>query len=462
MTGSQAWFASAAVNLIGMSAERFTRDDFAQLLARTCAQACAGSEVGVVLVGKPTVTVGSTLHAGALEALGLRLGEGAAVDALRTRATVPEADLAEAALAEAGLDDKRWPSYAPAARQLGYQTVRSFTLLHAAEPVGVIDVFRPASAAAPAADLLQALADLAAAHITRESALQAASARADQLEGALASRVLIEQAKGMIAERFGVPMESAFGSLRRHARDHNERLSDLCASVTSGETDLAAIQVDFFAMSASRRAQLRDRAIGRWRQVSSEALAQRERAQSIISKSVELRVEVDHIRAQHEIQAMGRAIDRHFRQMPRGGPRGDDRPRVLIGATDESVRSFVTGALRNQARLALVDEGLSNADLLGSSIVEQPDVVILGSDLAGAPGDDLVAQLRRYCPDSRRLVVVGQPGDVPALASRADAVVVCGDTPALVNCALELCGLRAHVSAADGRPGASEVNGAGV
>jgi len=149
MTGSQAWFASAAVNLIGMSAERFTRDDFAQLLARTCAQACAGSEVGVVLVGKPTVTVGSTLHAGALEALGLRLGEGAAVDALRTRATVPEADLAEAALAEAGLDDKRWPSYAPAARQLGYQTVRSFTLLHAAEPVGVIDVFRPASAAAP-------------------------------------------------------------------------------------------------------------------------------------------------------------------------------------------------------------------------------------------------------------------------------------------------------------------------
>ena len=101
----------------------------------------------------------------------------------------------------------------------------------------------------------------------------------------------------MASERFGVPMESAFGPLRRHARCHNERLADLCASVANGDTDLSEIHVDYFAISTSRRTELRDRAIGRWRQANAEALAQRERALTIVSKSVELRVELEHKRA---------------------------------------------------------------------------------------------------------------------------------------------------------------------
>jgi hypothetical protein len=451
VTSSQAWFARTVAELAEMSGEQFVRDGLARLLARACAQIHADCEIGVVVVGDPDVVVGSTARASALESLGLHLGEGAAADLLRAGALMPGT----------ALDDLRWPGYAPAARKLGYQSVHSFGLVHAGQPVGVINLFGPPQLASPAAQEMQALADLAAAHITRESALRAACERADQLAGALASRVLIEQAKGMVAAWFSVPMESAFGSLRRHARDHNERLSDLCASVTSGDTDLAEIRVGFFAMSSSRRAQLRDRAIERWRQTSADALEQRERASAIVSRSVELRVELDHNRSLRETQAMGRAIDRYFRQLTRTSQGTDKRPTVLIGATGESIRSFVVSALRGEARLAFADDQVSDAEVLGVSIVQQPDLVILGTDAAGAPDEKLVTQLRRYCPDSRRLVVVELERDGPVLAaSRVDAVVVCGDAPALLSCALKLCGVRPHAPAAGKRPGAPGGRGA--
>jgi hypothetical protein len=311
------------------------------------------------------------------------------------------------------------------------------------------------------AEFLQPLAEIAAVHIVRESALQAASRRADQMEGALESRVPIEQAKGMVAERFGVPMESAFGSLRRHARCHNERLANLCASVANGDTDLSEIHVDYFAISTSRRTELRDRAIGRWRQTNAEALAQRERALTIVSKSVELRVELEHKRALREIHMMGRAIDRHFRELSRSGQRVDKRPAVLIGAASEEIRSFAIDALKAEARLAVEEGPSSDAEVLGGSIVGQPDLVILGPDVVRALGEGLVTRLHRYCPDSRTLVVVEHEPDMPEFAGRADAVVVRGDARALVNRARELCGVQARPELVPARADLQRLSGDG-
>jgi AmiR/NasT family two-component response regulator len=62
--------------------------------------------------------------------------------------------------------------------------------------------------------------------------------RADQLQGALDSRVLIEQAKGLLAERLGLSLEEAFTVLRRHARNNGRRLADVAASVLDGSLSL--------------------------------------------------------------------------------------------------------------------------------------------------------------------------------------------------------------------------------
>lgn len=396
MTTPEAWFARAVVELTAISGASFTRHDFAAALAILCAEACPGSQVSVVLAprhGEPAVSGGSTVHA----------------------VTTP-----------------------------GHESVESFSLHCGGDVIGGIDVFLHRGNDPVPAEFLQPLADIAAVHLVRESALQAASQRAGQLEGALESRILIEQAKGMVAERFGVPMESAFGSLRRHARQQNERLADLCASVVNGDVGVAEIHIDYFAISASRRTELRERAIGRWRQTNAEALAHRERAQTAVSRSVELRVELEHKRALREIQMMGRAIDRHFRDISRSGQRGDKRPTVIVGAASEEIRSFAIGALRAEPRLAVREELPSHAEVLGGSIVGQPDLVILGPDVARALGPDLMAELHRYCPDSRTLVVVDRDDDASALAEHVDGVVVRGDAQALVNRASELCGIRSR------------------
>ena len=436
-----------------MSGESFGRHDFAQALALVCADGCPGSQVGVVLArhdGEPAVSGGSTSHALALETIGQHLGEGAAADVIRTGVTP----------ASRVIDDQRWESYAPAARQLGYGSVDTFALRHGGDVVGVVDIFGLQGAGAVPAEFLQPLAEIAAVHIVRESALRAANRRADQLEGALASRILIEQAKGMASERFGVPMESAFGSLRRHARCHNERLADLCASVANGDTDLSEIHVDYFAISTSRRTELRDRAIGRWRQANAEALAQRERALTIVSKSVELRVELEHKRALREMQMMGRAIDRHFRELSRSGQRVTSC--LPCSSARQARRSDHSLSTRSRPRRAWpsrknrVTPGCS-----GGSIVGQPDLVILGPDVVRALGEDLVAQLHRDRPDSRTLVVVEHQPDMPEFAGRADAVVVRGDARALVNRAWELCGVRARPERVPARADLERLSGDG-
>jgi len=63
----------------------------------------------------------------------------------------------------------------------------------------------------------------------------------EQLQEALNSRIVIEQAKGMVAERRGVDMEGAFGILRDHARHHNVRLADLSAAIIAGTVNAAVL-----------------------------------------------------------------------------------------------------------------------------------------------------------------------------------------------------------------------------
>jgi hypothetical protein len=102
----------------------------------------------------------------------------------------------------------------------------------------------PATCADVASRLGQALADVATIAILQHRALEQSRRVAGQLQIALDTRVVIEQAKGVLAERGGVSVDEAYTRLRDYARAHNQRLTELARAVTSGTVNLDAILTD--------------------------------------------------------------------------------------------------------------------------------------------------------------------------------------------------------------------------
>jgi hypothetical protein len=90
-------------------------------------------------------------------------------------------------------------------------------------------------------DLGQALADVATIGVLQQRAIHDSAILADQLHTALNSRVVIEQAKGVLSAHGGMDMNHAFTALRGYARSHSLRLSDLARAVAEGNADLDAI-----------------------------------------------------------------------------------------------------------------------------------------------------------------------------------------------------------------------------
>ncbi|POX37544.1 hypothetical protein C3486_27895 [Streptomyces sp. Ru73] len=198
-------------------------------------------EAVAVLAGRPPVTASSGRRAEALRELEDRLGEGPARDCLSGGPAY------ETALTGQGA--ARWPRFAARARELGVRRITALPLTAAgpedapASPgtaadtgpvpaLGVLVLYHDTAAGQPAerAAALRALAEAAALHLRHRRVCE----QAGQLERALRSRVVIEQAKGMLAERFGVPADAAFAELRRYARAHQRSLHDLARSVVEG------------------------------------------------------------------------------------------------------------------------------------------------------------------------------------------------------------------------------------
>jgi hypothetical protein len=103
---------------------------------------------------------------------------------------------------------------------------------------GAVNLFGSAPGALSGHELRvgQALADVATIGILQERAVHRQEVLAEQLQAALNSRVIIEQAKGMLAERGQIDLAQAFALLRAHARSRQQRLSDLARDVVNGDT----------------------------------------------------------------------------------------------------------------------------------------------------------------------------------------------------------------------------------
>jgi GAF domain-containing protein len=207
--------------------------DVAGAIARLtsgCATTVDDADPGVIareLDGELRLAAGSAAHLQLLERIAVPYDEGPLLDCARSGEPVAGADLRRAI----GL----WPTFANAAIESGFLSVCALPLRHGTAVIGAVELLRAESREIAPAEigLLQALADVTAVGILRQRATVEARNRVEQLEGALASRVTIEQAKGILAAHSGRDPESAFEDLRGYARARNERLAEVAAAIVN-------------------------------------------------------------------------------------------------------------------------------------------------------------------------------------------------------------------------------------
>ena len=132
-----------------------------------------------------------------------------------------------------------WPAFTDGARDAGFASVHVLPLHRHGETVGALALFRDGAGngSEATARLARAVADLAAVVILQARALRRAEALAGQLQHALDSRVIIEQAKGVLAERLGLDMGSAFTAIRGYSRSNNTKVSEVATAIVDGEFD---------------------------------------------------------------------------------------------------------------------------------------------------------------------------------------------------------------------------------
>ena len=209
--------------------------DFLHLLTDRSVELLDASAAGLLLAdprGELRVVAASSEQVRLLELFQLQNDQGPCLDCYRTGQPVAEADLSTA--------DKRWPHFSAIARGAGFSAVQALPMRLRDETIGALNLFRTTPGAFSTADVRvgQALADVATIGLLNERSLRRAEILNEQLQGALNSRVIIEQAKGKLAERLDLDMEQAFAVLRRHARARNRGLSDLARDFVDGSEDL--------------------------------------------------------------------------------------------------------------------------------------------------------------------------------------------------------------------------------
>ncbi len=149
------------------------------------------------------------------------------MDCFRTGRPVSVADLPAAG---------RWPRFTAAAAEVGFAAVHALPMRLRSQVIGALNFFGTSPGVLDEGKLRigQALADVATIGLLQQRAIHRGDVLTEQLQTALNSRVLIEQAKGILAERLHLDVADAFILLRGQARNRSRRLSDLAQAVIDG------------------------------------------------------------------------------------------------------------------------------------------------------------------------------------------------------------------------------------
>jgi GAF domain-containing protein len=237
----EAMLARTMVELADSLVDDFDVVDVLTLLADRCVETLDVAAGGLILVapdGDLRLMASSSEAMRLLELFELEAEEGPCVDCFRTGEPVVNQDLAEG--------DGRWPRFAPEALAAGFHSAHALPMRLRGTVIGALNLFRTGGGSLDEADIdaAQALADVATIAILQHRATLDAQVLNEQLNHALNSRIVIEQAKGVLAERTGSDMEQAFTRLRTHARNHNLRLADVARNVISGALQTESLDVE--------------------------------------------------------------------------------------------------------------------------------------------------------------------------------------------------------------------------
>jgi GAF domain-containing protein len=210
--------------------------DFLHVLTSRTAELLDVSAAGLLLAdprGELRVVAASSEAARLLELFQLQSDEGPCLDCFRSGRPVTATELGA---------DQRWPQFAAAAKQAGFTAVQALPMRLREQVIGALNLFRDAPGAFDPASVRigQALADVATIGLLHERSMRRSDTLNEQLQIALNSRVVIEQAKGKLAERLGIDMNQAFTLLRDQARSRNQRLSDVARAFIEGTQALPA------------------------------------------------------------------------------------------------------------------------------------------------------------------------------------------------------------------------------
>jgi GAF domain-containing protein len=214
--------------------DQFDLIEFLHNLADHTVAISEASSVGILLADQNDelqYMAASSAGATELELFQLQSAEGPCPDCYRTGQHVIVNDLSAAL--------ERWPNFVPRAASAGIQSVHAFPMRLRERTIGALNVFgkEPAPLGEDDVKVIQALADVATIALIQEQAIAAAETLTEQLQGALNSRIVIEQAKGVVARTLGMSVDQAFAVLRSHARGEHMRLTDLAYDIATGATD---------------------------------------------------------------------------------------------------------------------------------------------------------------------------------------------------------------------------------
>jgi hypothetical protein len=234
MTSREQVIATTFVALADTLVADFDVIDFLHTLAMRGVELLDASEVGIMLAGQQgglQVMASSTEEARLLELYELQSNEGPCLDCFRSGLPVAREDLPAMR--------SSWPMFTQRLQQLGFNSAQAVPMRLRSETIGALNILRTDPGLLPGADLRigQAMAHVATVGLLQERAIAARELLATQLQTALNSRIQLEQAKGVLAERAGLQMDEAFTVMRDYARSHNRRLGKVAAQVIDGSID---------------------------------------------------------------------------------------------------------------------------------------------------------------------------------------------------------------------------------
>ena len=220
-------FAGVIAEVADTLVDNFDLIDFLHMVTGHAADLVDAAAVGLMLAdvrGDLHFVAASQEAAEMLELFQVQNREGPCLDAFTSGVPVISTDLARAV--------DRWPQFAPRAVAAGFGMVHAMPMRLRDDVIGALNVFAVNQRELDAAEvaIVQALADVATIGLLQERAIQRSALLAEQLQKALTSRVIIEQAKGAIAQIHGISVDQAFLMLRSYARSHHHNLTELASA----------------------------------------------------------------------------------------------------------------------------------------------------------------------------------------------------------------------------------------